>query len=141
MSNTRFRFLLRSNNDTFNETVSLLFSSIAQSKTKGDIVKLVRTSLTETVGSEDGRSKLVGRRLVCDFGQGDGQGDSIHILSAFVQSVSFISHYQGYCCVVYDNEQGEEIVLFRPSSMPITEKIGDTDEIDAKEWKCGLPLE
>ena len=49
MSNTRFRFLLRSNNDAFDETVSLLFSSIAQSKTKGDIVKLVRTSLTETV--------------------------------------------------------------------------------------------
>ena len=50
MSGTRFRFLLQSNNDAFNETVSLLFSSIAQSKTKSDIVKLVRTSLTETVG-------------------------------------------------------------------------------------------
>ena len=24
--------------------------------------------------------------------------------------------------------------MFRPSSMPITEKIGDTEEIDAKEW-------
>ena len=47
---------------------------------------------------------------------------------------SLILHYQGYCCVVYDNEKGEEIVVFRPSSMPITEKIGDTEVIDAKDW-------
>ena len=72
---------------------------------------------------------------MCDFGKGNGQGDSVHILYVLLCSISLISHYQGYCCVVYDNEKSEEIVLFRPSSMPITEKIGDTEEIDAKEWK------
>lgn len=72
MSNTRFRFLLRNNNDALNETISLLFSSIAQSKTKGDIVKLVRTSLTETVGDNELVNRIVGRWLVCDFWQGDG---------------------------------------------------------------------
>ena len=75
---------------------------------------------------------------MCDFGKGDGQGDSVHILYVLLCSISLISHYQGYCCVVYDNEKSEEIVLFRPSSMPITEKIGDTEEIDAKEWKYAL---
>ena len=72
MNNTRFRFLLRSNNDALNETVSLLFSSIAQSKTKGDIVKLVRTNLTETVSYKECANETVGRWLVCDFWKGDG---------------------------------------------------------------------
>ena len=80
------------------------------------------------------RNGTVGKWLVCDFGKGDGQSDSIHILSLFIMRDSLTSHYQGYCCVVYDNEKGEEIVVFRPSSMPITEKIGDTEEIDAKDW-------
>ena len=71
---------------------------------------------------------------MCGFRQGDGQSNSIHILTVFTTPDSLISHYQGYCCVVYDNEKGEEIVVFRPSSMPITEKIGDTEEIDAKDW-------
>lgn len=75
---------------------------------------------------------------MCDFGKGHGQGDSLHILYVFLCFDSLISHYQGYCCVVYDNEKSEEIVVFRPSSMPITEKIGDTEEIDAKEWKYAL---
>lgn len=42
---------------------------------------------------------------------------------------------------MYDNEKSEEIVLFRPSSMPITERIGDTEEIDAKEWKYAFFLD
>lgn len=39
--------------------------------------------------------------------------------------------------MVYDAQRKEEIVIFRPSSMPITEKIEDKDEVEKEEkWDC-----
>lgn len=39
--------------------------------------------------------------------------------------------------MVYDAQRKEEIVIFRPSSMPITEKMEDKDDVEEEEkWDC-----
>ena len=40
---------------------------------------------------------------------------------------------------VADTRNADEIVIFRPSSMPITERLADEHELDKKEIKlrCG----
>lgn len=43
---------------------------------------------------------------------------------------SLIIYYNNYCVVLQDNKNKDEIVIFRPSSMPITEVIDDEKEFD-----------
>ena len=44
-------------------------------------------------------------------------------------------YYKGYCCVVKDVTTHEEIIMFRPSSMPITEKIQEDSAFDEQNWE------
>ena len=41
---------------------------------------------------------------------------------------------------MYDSLRDEEILIFRPSSMPITEKIGDNEDIDKKDWTMDMKI-
>lgn len=43
--------------------------------------------------------------------------------------------YKGFCCVVKDCTTKEEIIIFRPSSMPITEKIKEDSAFDEQNWE------
>ena len=47
----------------------------------------------------------------------------------------FTGHYKGYCCVVKDVTTKEEIIMFRPSSMPITDKIQEDTRFDEQNWE------
>ena len=41
-------------------------------------------------------------------------------------------NYKGFVALVSDLRSHEEIVIFRPSSMPITEVMNDVNELDKK---------
>ena len=45
------------------------------------------------------------------------------------------TNYKGFCCVVKDGTTKEEIIIFRPSSMPITEKIQEDSTFDEQNWE------
>ena len=47
--------------------------------------------------------------------------------------LAFTTHYKGFVATVADTHNSDEIVIFRPSSMPITEKMADEHELDKKE--------
>lgn len=51
-------------------------------------------------------------------------------------------HYKGFVATIADTHNSDEIVIFRPSSMPITEQLADEHELDKKEIKlrCGGPV-
>lgn len=49
--------------------------------------------------------------------------------------VTFTTQYKGYCCVVKDGLSNEEIIIFRPSSMPITEVMKEDTTFDEKDWR------
>ncbi|KAK8802661.1 hypothetical protein WA171_006337, partial [Blastocystis sp. BT1] len=114
-SSSRFSFILKNGNNELDETISLLFSNIAQSQYKGDLAKLIRDNITSLWGS--GWCVVIGKSLD-----------------------KAIRYYKGYCCIVYDSLRDEEILIFRPSSMPITEKIGDNEDIDKKDWTMDMKI-
>lgn len=52
-SSSRFSFILKNGTDELDETISLLFSNIAQSQYKGDLAKLIRDNITYLVHIDD----------------------------------------------------------------------------------------
>ena len=63
---SRFSFILKSDNSELDETISLLFSYIAQSQYKGDLAKLIRDNITHIVLVDTHNQYIVGKWLVCD---------------------------------------------------------------------------
>ena len=64
-SSSRFSFILKSGNDELDETISLLFSNIAQAQYKGDLAKLIRDKITYLVQIGGCNYGIVGKWLVC----------------------------------------------------------------------------
>ena len=66
-SSSRFSFILKKGNNELDETISLLFSNIAQSQYKGDLAKLIRDNITSLVIIGVRSNCIVGKWLVCCY--------------------------------------------------------------------------
>ncbi len=66
-SSSRFSFILKNGNNELDETISLLFSNIAQSQYKGDLAKLIRDNITSLVIIGVRSNCIVGKWLVCCY--------------------------------------------------------------------------
>ena len=111
----RFVFTLRGPNEDLNAFLSTLFSCIAQSNRTGDLTALIRLHLTRVWGP--------GWCVI----QGKGLDKAVR-------------YYKGFVATVADTRNSDEIVIFRPSSMPITERLADEHELDKKEIKVDLKV-
>ena len=66
-SSSRVSFILKNGNNELDETISLLFSNIAQSQYKGDLAKLIRDNITSLVIIGVRSNCIVGKWLVCCY--------------------------------------------------------------------------